>query len=187
MSEEAIEPRRASVIVWIDIGVAYRTADTVDAIHTIRTSSRGAIRVATDFREADATDTLMSRRAISLVGTDRIAIAEEAIEPRRASVIVWIGTDVAYRTACTINTFHPSRTGFVSITTDSKFWEADTAEADMSFWAVSIFRANWIAVSKEALGAFWAGVGIGVRITYPTACTINTFKAGGTISVVVTA
>ena len=83
MSEEALES------VWARIGgdvrVADWAADAVNTIHSGRASSRDTIGVTIDFRDADVTKTLMSRRAVSIFCTDRIAISEEALSANWAS------------------------------------------------------------------------------------------------------
>lgn len=79
MSKEAGKSIRTSFVVWILTWVANWTADSINAVHTIRTSSWVTLGIATDFREADATDTLVSRRAIASIYTDRIAMSKEAL------------------------------------------------------------------------------------------------------------
>ena len=124
--------------------------------------------------------------AVSLVGTDWEAMSEEALESFWARI--GDGVRVADRTTDAVNTIHSGRAssrGSFGVTID--FRDADATKTLMSRRAVAIVCTDRIAVSEEALGAFWAGIRVGVGITYPTACTIDTFKAGGTISVVVTA
>jgi hypothetical protein len=126
MSKEAGESWRASFVVWVCKLVANWAADAVNAVHTIRTSSWVSLGVAIDFREADATDTLVSRRAISSICTDRIAMSKEAPGAFWALAVIIIICSwgaiirLANSAACTINTFKELGTVIIDVTTQNR-------------------------------------------------------------------
>lgn len=70
MPFETSEPRRTLGIISTG---AYRTARAVYTLHTVGAGI--VFRIATKIWEADAVDTLMSRWAICVLATDRIAMS----------------------------------------------------------------------------------------------------------------